>query len=75
MRYRAREGVTANLCLDTSAVVQEKLEEFLDQLAYRPDEVKQRYRTVLQARVEARLRPIPASASRAIHVDSTLALV
>ncbi len=71
----AREEVTANLCLGRKAVVQEKLGNFFDQLAYRTEEVKQRCRTVLQARAEALLRGAHASSYQVIHVDSTLALV
>ncbi len=69
----AREEVTANLCLGTKAAVQEKLVNFFDQLAYRTEEVKQRCRTVLQARAEALLRAAQATSCQAIHVDSTLA--
>ena len=71
----AREEVTANLCLGTKAAVQEKLGHFFAQLAYRTDEVKQRCRTALQARVEALPRPTLASSYHAFHVDPTLALV
>jgi len=70
----AREEVTANLCLGTKAAVQEKLGNFFTQLSCRTEEVKQRCRTILQARAEALLRGAQAS-YRAIHVDSTLALV
>ena len=52
----AREEVTANLCLGTKAAVQEKLGHFFAQLAYRTEEVKQRCRTVLQARAEELFR-------------------
>ena len=61
--------------LGTKAAVQEKLGHFFAQLAYRTDEVKQRCRTALQARVEALPRPTLASSYHAIHVDPTLALV
>ena len=71
----AREEVTANLCLGTKAAVQEKLGYFFAQLAYRTQEVKQRCRTVLQARAEELLRGAQASSHLTIHVDSTLALV
>ena len=71
----AREEVTANLCLGRKAVVQEKLGNFFDQLAYRTEEVKQRSRTVLQARAESLPTVAQASSYHAIHVDSTLALV
>ena len=67
----AREEVTANLCLGTKAAVQEKLGHFFAQLAYRTDEVKQRCRTALQARVEALPRSTLASSYHAFHVDPT----
>ena len=71
----AREEVTANLCLGTKAAVQEKLEHFLAQLAYRTAEVKQRCRTILQARAETIPRAPQVSSYHVIHVDPTLALV
>ena len=71
----AREEVTANLCLGTKAAVQEKLEHFFAQLAYHTEEVKQRCRTVLQARAEELFSDAQASLCPTIHVDSTLALV
>ena len=70
----AREEVTANLCLGTKAAVQEKLGNFFDQLPYRTEEVKQRCRTVLQARAEELFRGAQAKSYRTIHVDPTLAL-
>ena len=71
----AREEATANLCLGTRAAVQEKLGHFFSQLASRREEVKQRCRTVLQARAEELFRGAQASIYPTIHVDSTLALV
>ncbi len=71
----AREEVTANLCLGTKAAVQEKLGNFFAHLAYRTEEVKQRCRTVLQARAEALPRAAKANSYHTIRVDSTLALV
>ena len=71
----AREEITANLCLGTKAVVQEKLGNFFAQLAERTEEVKQRCRTVLQTRAEALPRAAQAISDHAIHVDSTWALV
>ena len=53
----AREEATANLCLGTRAAVQEKLGHFFSQLASRREEVKQRCRTVLQARAEECWQP------------------
>jgi transposase len=71
----AREEVTANLCLGTKAMAQEKLGSFFAQLAYRMEEVKQRCRTVLQALAEALPSTTQASSCHSTHVDSTLALV
>ena len=71
----AREEATANLSLGTRAAVQEKLGHFFSQLASRREEVKQRCRTVLQARAEELFRAAQASIYPTIHVDSTLALV
>ncbi len=71
----AREEVTANLCLGTKSAVQEKLGNFFAQLAYRTEEVKQRCRTVLQARAEELLWDVQVNSHRPIHVDPTLALV
>ena len=65
----------ANLCLGTKAAVQEKLGHFFAQLAYRTEEVKQRCRTVLQARAEEFFRGSQASSGPTIHVVPTLALV
>ncbi len=44
-----REGVTANTCLGTKAVVQEQVGHFFDGLKSRSEEVKTRCRTKLQA--------------------------
>ena len=52
----AREEITANLCLGSKDMVQQKLGDFFAQLAYRTEEVKQRCRTVLQARAEELFR-------------------
>ena len=71
----AREEVTANLCLGTKAVVQEKLGHFFAQLADRKEEVRHRCQTALQARAEELLRGAQASSYSAIHVDPTLVLV
>jgi len=71
----AREEVTANLCLGTKAVVQEKLGNFFAQLAHRTEEIKQRCRTVLQAQAEALPRAAQTGSYHVTHVDSTLASV
>ena len=72
---RAREEVTANLCLGAKALVQEKLGNFFAQLAYRSEEVKQRCRTVLQVRAGELLIGGQSRFCPTIHVDPTLALV
>jgi transposase len=68
-----REEVTANTCLGTRAIVQEKVGEFFQGLADRTVEVKQRCRTELQAR--AGTLKLPRSFIETNHVDFTLALV
>jgi transposase len=71
----AREEVTANRCLGTTAKVHEKVSQFFTRLSERADEVKQRCRTILQAQVEVlsdeRVQLFP----QANHVEFTLALV
>lgn len=62
-----RDEVTANTCLGNKAKVREKVGQFFRGLAERTAEVKQRCRTILQARAEA--------LSQSVHVDPTLALV
>ena len=71
----ARQEVTANLCLGAKALVQEKVSDFFAQLSGRRDEVKQRCRTVLQARAAELRRTTQANSHRLTNVDSTLALV
>ena len=70
-----REEVTANTCLGTTAKVQEKVGGFFRGLVDRRAEVKQRCRTVLQARADALKMPATHSLMHANHVDFTLALV
>ena len=62
-----RDEVTANTCLGSKDKVREKVGQFFRGLAERTAEVKQRCRTILQARAEA--------FSQTVHVDPTLALV
>jgi len=67
-----REEVTANRCLGTKAKVREKVGQFFDELRERSAQVKQRCRTILQAKADAlrfatNLIPHPA------HVGFTLA--
>jgi transposase len=61
-----RDEVTANTCLGSKDKVREKVGQFFRGLAERTAEVKQRCRTILQARAEA--------FSQTVHVDPTLAL-
>ena len=70
-----REEVTANTCLGTRAIVQEKVGEFFHGLADRTAEVKQRCRTELQARADTLRLPAAQSFIETNHVGSTLALV
>ena len=62
-----RDEVTANTCLGSKDKVREKVGQFFRGLAERTAEVKQRCRTILQARAEA--------FSQTVHVDPTLASV
>ena len=71
----AREEVTANTCLGTTAKVQQKVGEFFRGLVKRTAEVKQRCRRALQSRADALLIPTTQSLTHIVYVDSTLALV
>ncbi len=71
----AREEVTANTCLVTKAKVQEKVGQFFQDLSGRTTEVKQRCRTVLQARADALAEATSATFPQTDHVNPTLALV
>ncbi len=77
-----REEVTANTCFGTAAKVRAHVDPFLAGLAARPEEVKQRCRTVLQTKADAldavdTATVILKHAQRPSHAtaDSTLALV
>ncbi len=70
-----REEVTGNICLGTKARVQEKVGCFFHGLGERTDEVKQRCRTVLQAKAEQLMAETLRAPPQTVHVDSTLALV
>ena len=71
----AREEATGNLCLGTSAKVQERVGSFLAGLASRKDEVKRRCRTVLQSRAETLWRDIQTPSQPTANAHPTLALV
>ena len=70
-----REEATGNLCLETKALVQEKVSNFLAGLASRKEEVKHRCRTVLQARAKSILRDIQTHSQPTANAHPTLALV
>jgi hypothetical protein len=71
----AREAVTGNTCLGTTALVPEKLTEFFAALTARTAEIPTRCRTKLQALAEALPAP-PTDPRQAIpHGDSICALV
>ena len=71
----AREEATGNLCLGSSAAVQERVGSFLSRLTSRKDEVKRRCRTVLQARAEALRRDSQPDPRLPANAHPTLALV
>ena len=71
----AREEATGNLCLETKALVQERVGKFLAGLAVRKDEVKRRCRTVLQSGAENLLRDSQPHCQSLSNAHPTLALV
>ena len=71
----ARQEATANLCLGTRVAVQEKVGDFFARLSSRREEVKRRYRTVLQTRAEEIIARAPADFTGHANVDFTLASV
>ena len=71
----AREEVTANLCLGTKAVVQEKVGDFFTHLVNRRQQVKRRCRTVLQARAAELTGTAQADSPHPPNVFPTLASV
>ena len=56
----AREEATGNLCLGAKALVRDRVNNFLGDLASRRDEVKRRCRTILQSRAERHPAKPPA---------------
>lgn len=71
----ARVEVTGNVCLGTKARVEEKMGQFFQRLDNRADEVKQRCRTVLQARADALSVMGAGLDQQSDHVVLTLASV
>ncbi len=69
------EEATGNLCLGTKALVQEKVNNFLAELASRKEEVKRRCRTVLQSRAQSLLLVLHTHSQRTANALPTLALV
>lgn len=70
-----REEVTANICLGTKARVQENVSHFFHGLAKRTDEVKQRCRTLLQAKAGYLIAVNSRAPPQTAYVNLTLALV
>lgn len=64
----AREAVTANTCLGTTAQVQERLQRFFGGLSARPAEVRSRCRRKRHALAAALSAPASASHQEARHV-------
>ena len=71
----AREEATENLCLGSKAAVQERVGKFLAWLTSRKDEVRRRYRMILQSRAESLLRDSQPESPHPANVHFTLALV
>ena len=70
-----REEATGNLCLGSRAAVQERVSNFLAGLASRKDEVRRRYRTILQSRAQSHRRASQPDSSSPANAHPTLALV
>ena len=70
----AREEATGNLCLESRAAVQERVNSFLTGLTNRKDEVRRRCRTVLQSRAEALLSDSQPDDRTTANAHPTLAL-
>ena len=70
-----RQEATANLCLGTRTAVQEKVGDFFARLSTRREEVKRRWRTVLQAQVEELMASNQTDLQRPAIADFTLASV
>jgi putative transposase len=72
----ARDEVTANTCFGPAARVRAHLDPFFAGLAARPQEVKRRCRTVLQAKADALDASVAATdlLQHTTHVDPSLAL-
>ncbi len=71
----AREEVTANVCLGTRAKVVEKMEHFFLGLAERTSEVKQRCRTVLEARADELEAKGLAAIARIARISPAVGLI
>ena len=70
-----REEATGNQGLGTKALVQKRVNHFLDGLASRKDEVRRRCRTVLQSKAEALVRDSRPASPHPANAHPTLALV
>ena len=70
-----REEATGNPCLESKALVQQRVGNLLSGLASRSGDVKRRCRTVLQSRAEALLRDSQPDSGHTPNAHPTLALV
>ena len=70
-----RQEAPANLCLGTRTAVQEKVGDFFARLSTRREEVKRRWRTVLQAQVEELMASNQTDLQHPAIADFTLASV
>jgi transposase len=70
-----RAAVTANTCLGTKALVQERVGHFFRDLAPQTEEVQRRCRTVLQAQAATFAPAATALLQEPTHVTPTVALV
>ena len=75
VRGWAREEATGNLCLGSRGAVQERAGNFLAGLSSRKDEVRRRWRTVLQSRTETLPRDSRPGSQHPANAHLTLALV
>ena len=72
---QAGEETTGNLCLETKASLQDRVNNFLGGLASRREEVKRRCRTVLQSRADGLLRNSQPNSPPPVNTHPTLTLV
>ena len=71
----ARQEATGNQCLGTKALLQQRVKQFLAELANRKDEVRRRCRTVLQSKAGRLLQDLRPNSWHPANAHPTLALV